>query len=86
MQLCNAAEITRERGVNGLPDVIRITGTFNLGDQDRFQSIALTSKKATVYLNSPGGKVRAATDIGTIIRIKGLRLQSTMRCVPPHVP
>jgi hypothetical protein len=71
MQLCNAAEITRERGVNGLPDVIRITGTFNLGDQDRFQSIALTSKKATVYLNSPGGKVRAATDIGTIIRIKG---------------
>ena len=68
---CNAAEITRERGVNGLPDVIRIKGTLSLGDQDRFQSVALTSKKATVYLDSPGGKVLAATDIGTIIRIKG---------------
>lgn len=71
MQICGAAEITRDRGINGLPDVIRITGTFNLGDQDKFQTIALTSKRATVYLDSPGGKVRAATDIGTIIRIKG---------------
>jgi hypothetical protein len=24
IQVCNAAEITKERGVNGLPDVIRV--------------------------------------------------------------
>lgn len=71
IQVCNAAEITKERGANGLPDVIRISGQFNLGDQDKFQAIALPSKKAIVYLDSPGGRVRAATEIGTMIRMKG---------------
>ena len=71
IQVCNAAEITKERGVNGLPDVIRIAGQFNLGDQDKFQAIALTSKKAIVYLDSPGGRVKAATEIGIMIRMKG---------------
>ena len=69
--LGNAAEITKERGVNGLPDVIRIAGQFNLGDQDKFQAIALTSKRAIVYLDSPGGRVKAATEIGIMIRMKG---------------
>jgi len=67
----NAAEITKEFGENGLADVIRISGQFNLGDQDKFQAVALTSKKAIVFLDSPGGKVSAATEIGTIIRLKG---------------
>jgi len=42
IQVCNAAEITKERGVNGLPDVIRIAGQFNLGDQDKFQALGVT--------------------------------------------
>jgi len=70
-QLSSAAEISRERGGSGQPDVIRIKGTLNLGDEDKFQNLALTSKRATVYLDSPGGKVRTATEIGAIIRIKG---------------
>jgi hypothetical protein len=70
-QPCRAAEITRERGTNGLPDVIRIKGRLNLGDEDKFQALALTSKRATVYLEGPGGKVLPATEIGSIIRIKG---------------
>jgi ATP-dependent protease ClpP protease subunit len=66
-----AADITRERGVSSQPDVIRINGQINLGDEDRFRVLALESKNAIVYLESPGGRVQPALEIGTIIRLKG---------------
>jgi hypothetical protein len=69
-QLAIAADITRERGVGGEPDVIRIKGSLNLGDEDKFRLLALASQKATVYLDSPGGRVQPAMEIGTIIRLK----------------
>ena len=45
-QLSSAAEISRERGGSGQPDVIRIKGTLNLGDEDKFQNLALTIRVA----------------------------------------
>ena len=70
-QLAIAADITSELGANGQPDVIRIKGPLNLGDEDKFRLLALASQKATVYLDSPGGRVSPAIEIGTIIRLKG---------------
>ncbi len=70
-QLTIAADITSELGANGQPDVIRIKGPLNLRDGDKFRSLALASPKATVYLDSPGGRVSPAIEIGTIIRLKG---------------
>ena len=70
-QLAIAADITSELGANGQPDVIRIKGPLNLGDEDKFRLLALASPKATVYLDSPGGRVSPAIEIGTIIRLKG---------------
>ncbi len=70
-QLAIAADITSELGANGQPDVIRIKGPLNLGDEDKFRLLALASTKATVYLDSPGGRVSPAIEIGTIIRLKG---------------
>ena len=70
-QLAIAADITSELGANGQPDVIRINGPLNLGDEDKFRLLAIASTKATVYLDSPGGRVSPAIEIGKIIRLKG---------------
>jgi len=70
-QMVFAAEITRERGTGGQPEAIRIKGALNLGDEEKFRALALTSKKAIVYLDSPGGYVQPAIEIGMTIRLKG---------------
>lgn len=66
-----AADITLARGIKGEEDVITVKGEFKLGDENKFRSIALATNKATVYLDSPGGKIHPALEIGKIIRIKG---------------
>jgi hypothetical protein len=66
-----AAEISLVRGAKGEEDVITVKGEFKLGDENKFRSIAIATNKATVYLDSPGGKIHPAFEIGKIIRIKG---------------
>lgn len=73
--LCNipafAADINLVRGVKGEEDVINVKGDFKIGDENKFRALALTSKRATVFLDSDGGKLQPAIEIGKIIRIKG---------------
>ena len=66
-----AAEISLVAGLKGEEAVITIKGAFKTGDENKFRAIALATNKATVYLDSPGGKIHPALEIGKIIRIKG---------------
>ncbi len=66
-----AAQITIIRGAKGEPDTIKIQGEFQTGDEDKFRTLALGSRRATVLLDSPGGKLRPALEIGKMIRLKG---------------
>jgi len=77
-----AAEMIRTRGTKSSLDTISITGEIKLSDADKFRDIAITSKRANVFLNSPGGKLTPALEIGRIIRIKGFyTVVQTNRCV-----
>ena len=67
----HGADISLTRGVDGNEDVVSIQGPFNLGDDAKFKAIALRTDRATVVLDSPGGKVQPALEIGRVIRIKG---------------
>jgi hypothetical protein len=66
-----AADINLVRSAKGEEDVITVKGTFQLGDENKFRTVALATKNATVYLDSKGGKIFPALEIGKIIRIKG---------------
>lgn len=66
-----AADINLVRGTKGEEDVISIKGEFKIGDENKFRALALTSKRGTVFLDSDGGKLQPAIEIGKIIRIKG---------------
>lgn len=76
------AEIIRTRGTKSSVDTISITGEIQLSDADKFRDIAITSKRSNVFLNSPGGRLTPALEIGRIIRIKGFyTVVQTKRCV-----
>jgi hypothetical protein len=66
-----AAQITIERGVKGDSDTIKIQGEIKLGDEDKFRSLAMGSRRATVLLDSNGGRLIPALEIGKMIRLKG---------------
>lgn len=66
-----AAEIVKVRGEQRDTDVITVKGKFIPGDDEKFRNIALTTKRATVLLDSPGGSLTPALEIGKIIRMKG---------------
>jgi len=66
-----AADINLVRGAKGEEDIINIKGNFNIGDENKFRALALISNRATVFLDSDGGKLQPALEIGKIIRIKG---------------
>lgn len=53
-----------------LPPIIAIEGNFEPGDDRKFVEIALPLDHAFVFLNSPGGNVLAAIEIGRAIRLK----------------
>ncbi|RWN10217.1 MAG: hypothetical protein EOR94_29305 [Mesorhizobium sp.] len=55
----------------GNPDVIAITGVIEPNDDAQFNQIAATTKDAVVVLNSEGGSVLPALEIGRAIRLKG---------------
>lgn len=67
----HAADITKIPGQKGEIDVITIKGQFIAGDEDKFKGLALTTKQAMVVLDSPGGRLAPALEIGKIVRIKG---------------
>ena len=66
-----AADINLVRGAKGEEDIISIKGDFKIGDENKFRELALNSNRATVFLDSDGGKLQPALEIGKIIRIKG---------------
>ena len=69
--ISHAADINLVRGAKGEEDTITLKGPFILGDENKFRAVALATSRATVYLDSQGGKLYPALEIGKIIRIKG---------------
>lgn len=67
----SAANFNLARGSKGEEDTITIKGDFKIGDENKFRMLALASNKATVFLESAGGMLHPAIEIGRIIRIKG---------------
>lgn len=66
----SAADITTEKLVDG-PLVIRLNGELKAGDDERFRRISLRHPTAVVHLESNGGALVPALEIGRIIRIAG---------------
>jgi len=69
--ISHAADINLVRGAKGEEDTITLKGELKLGDENKFRAVALATNRATVYLESQGGKLYPALEIGKIIRIKG---------------
>jgi len=67
----HAAQITIDRGSKGDSDTIKIQGEIKTGDEDKFRALAMGSRKATVLLDSKGGRLGPALEIGKMIRLKG---------------
>ena len=65
------AEIQKQPVSGDSRDLITISGVFELGDDEAFREIAATSAQGVVLLNSEGGSVVAALEIGRAIRLKG---------------
>jgi hypothetical protein len=66
----HAAQIERSAGDKGL-DLIIIQGEIVAGDEKKFAGLALQSNEALVLLDSPGGALGPALEIGRTIQIKG---------------
>ena len=69
VSVANAAEITAEV-VDGL-NVIAISGDIELGDDKKFNRVALQYDDGVVVLESNGGNLSAALEIGKSIHFKG---------------
>lgn len=65
-----AAEITHDK-LNGTTEVIFIDGDIASGDVERFRQISLRYPKAFVVLDSDGGLLHPAIEMGKIIKIMG---------------
>jgi PAN domain len=50
---------------------ISIKGGITLGDDERFEQIALGEDKAIVFLESPGGLIQPGLQIGKLIKLRG---------------
>ena len=51
--------------------VISVVGEFKEGDDNRFKNVAISTDKAVVFLDSPGGLAGVGMEIGRTISIKG---------------
>jgi hypothetical protein len=67
----SAAEIQRYAIPGGSSNLIVIDGAINLGDEVAFKNTVTTASDAIVVLESEGGSVSAALEIGQTIREKG---------------
>jgi len=65
-----AAQITIVRGAKGDIDIIKLQGEIKHGDEDKFRLLAMSSSRATVLLDSKGGRLLPAMEIGKMIRLK----------------
>lgn len=65
-----AAEITHDK-LNDTTEVIFIDGDIASGDVERFRQISLRYPKALVVLDSDGGLLHPAIEMGKIIKIMG---------------
>lgn len=65
----DAAMIER-RQLNEALDLILLTGAIQQGDGQTFRDVAAASENAVVLLNSEGGSVVAALEIGRAIRLR----------------
>ena len=66
-----AASITKTNGTVDELKIITIKGEIISGDESKFRTLALSTKNAIVVLDSPGGKINPALEIGKIIRLNG---------------
>jgi hypothetical protein len=66
-----AADISKVAGKSGELDFIIIEGEIQKGDDKAFKNIAFNTDRAIVILDSPGGLVIPALEIGKAIRLKG---------------
>ena len=66
-----AAEITHVPGSNGQRDMIIFKGRFERDDDKKFKKVAFDLDEALVVLDSPGGLIEPALEIGRAIRFKG---------------
>ncbi|WP_292364827.1 hypothetical protein [Mesorhizobium sp.] len=66
-----AAEVQKLPQAPGAPDLILVTGVIQPNDDVKFNQIAATASQAVVLLNSEGGSVLPALEIGRAIRLKG---------------
>jgi hypothetical protein len=67
----HAADISKVAGKSGEVDFILLKGEIQMGDDKLFKNIAFNTDKAIVILDSPGGLVMPALEIGKAIRLKG---------------
>lgn len=68
--MAQAAEINHDR-LDANTEIILIEGEILSSDLDKFRRISLRHPKAIVLLNSDGGLIRPAIEIGKIIRVAG---------------
>jgi hypothetical protein len=71
ISLAIAADISISKGKSGEIDLILIEGEILKGDEKVFKNIAFSIERAIVVLDSPGGLVMPALEIGKAIRLKG---------------
>ncbi|MFK0689526.1 hypothetical protein ACFX5Q_15135 [Mesorhizobium sp. IMUNJ 23033] len=67
----DAATFEKIPQAGGSPDLIVITGIIEPNDDTQFNQVAATTGQAVVLLNSEGGSVLPALEIGRAIRLKG---------------
>lgn len=65
----SAAEMVVRPSLNGAK-LIQINGVIRSGDEDQFLKLIDNSNVAIVILNSEGGSVKAAIEIGRMIRLR----------------
>lgn len=73
LSMCNvarAAEITDQSLANGAA-ILSLDGEISLDDADRFRALSQKYNSAVVVLNSAGGRLFPALEIGRIIKSKG---------------
>lgn len=51
--------------------IVRISGQFEAGDDERFKMLVSRSERAAIVLSSPGGSLVAGLGIGNHIRLRG---------------
>lgn len=66
------AELYNETLENGT-EVIFLNGTISSGDEERFRELSVKYQNAIVVLNSSGGMLKPALEIGRQIRLRGYR-------------